>query len=177
MVETKPTLIAFIGKSASGKTTLANYFSYKLEKYNLWISDTTRPQRVGEQEGHDYYFITEQDFLNKLADNQYLEGTCFRGWYYGHSKDSLTLRNIGIFDVKGIKNILKNHVNEFEHITIYYVQAGTIQRLKRSYKREGKWKIEYFRRLIADFIDFLGLKHWIKKHLTSNITFAIIKTG
>lgn len=170
----KPELIAIVGKSSSGKTTLSNILNNNLEKYNIWISDTTRPLRKNEVNGKDYYFITEDEFIDNLSYDRYFEATNFRNWFYGHNKKYLTHRNIAIFDPSGLKNLIKKHSEDFNTITIYYLKAGPIERLKRSFKRESKWHFEYLRRLFVDFVDFIGLEKWIQKNLPSNAFFDII---
>ena len=53
--------IVIVGKSASGKSTIANVLSEDF-KYKKAISATTRPIRAGEVDGEDYYFITDDKF-------------------------------------------------------------------------------------------------------------------
>ena len=47
------------------------------------VSATTRPQRPGEVDGKNYYFITKEDFEARIAAGQMLEHTCYCGNYYG----------------------------------------------------------------------------------------------
>lgn len=157
----KPGLIAVVGKSCSGKNT---YVKYLHEPF--WISDTTRPPRIGEIDGVDYNFITNCEFANRVAKNKYLEFTNFRNWFYGHNKDSLSKEgwNVGIFDPKGILNILENYSDEFDFIVVYYLKVNFIERLRRSFYREHQWKLEYFRRLIVDFINFINLEKELAKY-------------
>jgi guanylate kinase len=44
-----------------------------MPELELAISATTRPQRPGEVDGRDYWFISEEDFTRKLAENDFLE--------------------------------------------------------------------------------------------------------
>ena len=44
-----------------------------MPELELAVSATTRPQRPGEVDGRDYWFISEEDFTRKLAENDFLE--------------------------------------------------------------------------------------------------------
>ena len=62
-------MIVLVGESASGKSTIQNelvdYFGY--EKI---VTFTTRPQRKGEENGKDYYFVSDSEF-NSLKNMNY----------------------------------------------------------------------------------------------------------
>ena len=65
----KPIIVAICGPAASGKDTLAReLFTYmKMENIpaHLLISDTTRPMRSKEENGIDYFFRDEKEFIHK----------------------------------------------------------------------------------------------------------------
>ncbi len=50
------------------------------------ISETTRPQKEGEIDGKDYYFVSHKDFANSVKNRELLEYTEFNGYYYGTPK-------------------------------------------------------------------------------------------
>lgn len=163
MSSLKPTLLAFCGKSATGKDTTAKWLHKQLSGMNIAnriiISDTTRPPRAHERDGIDYYFIPEKDFIRGINKNVYLEWSHFRGWYYGTNKvelDSDTIL-IGIFNPEGIKSLRENYNNTFNIIPVY-LEDNCFIRLNRSKDREGRWRLEFFRRIFVDWIAFLGFK-------------------
>ncbi len=47
------------------------------------VSETTRPQKEGEVDGVDYYFISHEAFANSVKNFELLEYTEFNGYYYG----------------------------------------------------------------------------------------------
>lgn len=154
----KSTLIALVGKSATGKTFWAdhlyNSFDFPGSRDKL-VSYTTRPPRVNETEGQDYHFVSWSEFEDMKNNHEFLETTCYKGWYYGHKKyTSHADYVIGIFDPAGIKNVVHNHRGEFADIIVIYLEAGLFTRLRRMYEREGKWQKEYFRRIFADAKNF-----------------------
>ena len=61
------------GTSGEGKSTLARRLAERMPELELAVSATTRPQRPGEQNGRDYWFISEEEFDRKLAENDFLE--------------------------------------------------------------------------------------------------------
>lgn len=77
----KPIIVTITGPSSSGKTVL----SKELAKngFEPLISTTTRPMRKGEEHGRDYYFITPERFLEKLANGELIENVEYDGNYYG----------------------------------------------------------------------------------------------
>ncbi len=75
-------LFVLTGPSGVGKgTVLAEVRKHK-ELY-LSISATTRQPRPGEQDGVQYYFLTREQFEQKIAENGFLEHAAFSGNYYG----------------------------------------------------------------------------------------------
>jgi len=56
----------------------------------LYLSlDTTRPIRPGEVNGHDYHFVTREEFEREVQLDQFLEYGELRGHYYGTSFSSI----------------------------------------------------------------------------------------
>jgi len=78
------------GPSGSGKTTLLEKLLKSRGVKNLLersISFTTRPQRRGEKESRDYFFISEAEFKRKQREEKILEWTKYLGYHYGTSRD------------------------------------------------------------------------------------------
>ncbi|TMM22590.1 MAG: guanylate kinase [Actinobacteria bacterium] len=61
------------GTSGEGKSTLARELVKRLPELELAVSATTRPQRPGEQDGRDYWFVSEDEFEKRLAEGDFLE--------------------------------------------------------------------------------------------------------
>jgi guanylate kinase len=61
------------GTSGEGKSTLARRLVERMPELQLAVSATTRPQRPGEVDGRDYWFISEEEFDQRLAENDFLE--------------------------------------------------------------------------------------------------------
>src|SRR5207247_6567304 len=61
------------GTSAEGKRTLARRLAERVPELELAISATTRPRRPGEEDGRDYWFLSDADFDERLAEDGFVE--------------------------------------------------------------------------------------------------------
>ncbi len=68
----KPVFV-ITGTSGEGKSTLARRLVERMPELQLAVSATTRPQRPGEVDGRDYWFISEEEFDRRLAEHDFLE--------------------------------------------------------------------------------------------------------
>jgi len=84
----KGKLIIFSAPSGSGKTTIVRHLLNKYtQQLAFSVSACTRPRRDYEIDGKDYYFLTLQDFRQKIADQQFAEWEeVYAGNYYGTLK-------------------------------------------------------------------------------------------
>ena len=84
----KGQLIVISGPSGAGKGTVCNAL---LEKNDFWISvsATTRRPRNAEIDGIDYYFITKEEFTEKIETKDFLEYAQVYGNYYGTPKSEV----------------------------------------------------------------------------------------
>lgn len=77
------TLFIIAAPSGTGKTTLVRSLCARVPDLRVSISCTTRPQRPGEQDGVDYYFIDDATFDEMVANGQFLEHERVFGYHYG----------------------------------------------------------------------------------------------
>jgi len=83
----KGTLFVFSGPSGVGKGTLnAKLFAEFGDQMAFSVSATTRGPREGEIDGTHYFFISRQEFENRIANNDFLEYAQFAGNFYGTPK-------------------------------------------------------------------------------------------
>ena len=78
-------IIILAAPSGAGKTTIKSRLLANMpNKLYFIISAATRKIRVGEQDGVDYFFISVEDFKNKIDHNQFVEWEMvYPGAYYG----------------------------------------------------------------------------------------------
>lgn len=79
----KPLLIVVSGPSGSGKGTLCGLLRQRLPDLAYSVSMTTRPPRPGEKDGVDYFFVSTEEFLNKIEAGEFLEWAKVYDNYYG----------------------------------------------------------------------------------------------
>lgn len=81
-------LLLVSGPSGSGKTTLCRRLAGEKEvRYS--ISCTTRSPRTGEAHGRDYYFLTRDEFEQRVAQGDFLEHAEVHGNRYGTLKSEV----------------------------------------------------------------------------------------
>src|SRR5690606_15477481 len=78
-------LIIFSAPSGAGKTTIVKHLlSTHPDKISFSISASTRTPRDGEVDGKDYYFISQEAFLHRVAKKEFIEfEEVYAGTYYG----------------------------------------------------------------------------------------------
>lgn len=83
-------LVIFSAPSGAGKTTIVHYLLNKLPQLEFSISATTRPGRGDEINNKDYYFISKESFLHKVAKHEFLEfEEVYSGTFYGTLKSEI----------------------------------------------------------------------------------------
>src|ERR1700748_2926684 len=77
-------LIIFSAPSGAGKTTIVHHLLSKFPDLEFSISATTRNARGDEKHGIDYYFISKEEFLHRIAKKQFVEfEEVYSGTFYG----------------------------------------------------------------------------------------------
>lgn len=143
--------LVIVGKMGSGKSTLAKILETK--GLNRIVTYTTRPKRVGEIDGVDYHFISEEEFL-KLDENGFFAETAdynasFGHVYYGSSVDSYKPGSVIILNPYGVRSIKNMKVPC--NIVYLYLDEDLI-RMRVS--NRGDKEEEISRRLKTDVADF-----------------------
>jgi guanylate kinase len=97
-------LIIFSAPSGAGKTTIVRHLLENNPELAFSVSATTRERRPHEVDGKDYYFLSKEEFEEKIKNNEFAEyEQVYQGTYYGTLKSEIErLRKEGknlIFDV------------------------------------------------------------------------------
>ena len=79
-------LFVISGSSGVGKGTVLKGFLENNPDFRLSISCTTRGKREGEEHGVNYFFLTQDEFKNCIANDEFLEWAEFSGNHYGTKK-------------------------------------------------------------------------------------------
>ncbi len=96
------------GPSGVGKGTLIRELRERHPEFALSVSATTREPREGEEHGRDYYFLTHDQFEDRVQRGEFLEHAEYAGNRYGTLKSELTRPARGIvleIDVQGARQV------------------------------------------------------------------------
>lgn len=147
-------LVVISGPSGVGKSTVVRQvLEHFVGRARLSISATTRPPRGAEQDGVDYYFLSDGEFARRRADGEFLE--CIevfgRGHWYGtpwsEVRGSLS-RGIWVIleiDVDGAREVLRQYP---EAVTIF-IRPDSMEELERRLRTRGTEKEEAIQRRLA----------------------------
>ncbi len=69
----EPLLVVISGPSGVGKDTVLDHMKQRGLPFHFVVTATTRPQRPGETEGVDYFFVGEQEFLDMIDRGDLIE--------------------------------------------------------------------------------------------------------
>ncbi len=75
--------------SGAGKTSLVKHLLQQIEHLVVSVSHTTRPMRVGEADGTDYFFVSVAQFQAMIAQDQFLEHAQVFDNFYGTSRHAV----------------------------------------------------------------------------------------
>jgi guanylate kinase len=118
MANNTPKIVIFSAPSGAGKTTIVRHLLKNFEQFGFSISACTRSQRPYEIDGKDYYFISLQEFQQKIKENAFVEWEeVYNGSFYGtlkmEVKRLLDLGKVVLFDVDVKGGIaLKNYFDK-----------------------------------------------------------------
>ena len=136
------TLYLFVGKSASGKTTVANLLEQKHGLKQVQ-SYTTRPPRYEGEIGH--IFVDDEQFDNLGELVAYTE---YNGFRYGTTAEQLDECQIYVVDVPGVETLIERYKTD-RKIEILYFSANICTRIKRMCNR-GDSDSNIISRLLQD---------------------------
>lgn len=112
----KPTIIAIVGSSGSGKTYMSKLLQNELNVYSI-VSSTTRPKREDETNGVEYYFVKNKPYI---PSSEILTATSFGDYDYYALRDQVPPTQICsyIVDEGGVETLKRVHGHRFEIVTV-----------------------------------------------------------
>lgn len=134
-------ILIITAPSGAGKTSIVKELLKTYPQLVFSVSAATRAPRANEKDGVDYYFISVEDFKNKIAADEFAEWQMvYEGKYYGTLKSELQrIWNEGKLpvldiDVKGAENVKKIYPNNSLGI---FIQPPSIDVLLQRLKGRG----------------------------------------
>lgn len=135
--------------SGAGKTTIAKEILKNNPDIQFSISATTREKRENEIDGRDYFFLSKEDFENKIKNNELIEyEKLYNNCYYGTLKsvvDKSIAENKDIIfdiDVNGALNLKKFYKDKAVTIFIKPPDLDTLKQRLTDRKTESLLQIE-----------------------------------
>lgn len=142
-------LIIITAPSGSGKTTIARHLLAHIPQLRFSVSATTRAIRAGEQNGVDYYFITADDFKQRINADKFIEyQEVYTGVMYGTLKEEIeriwAMDNHVVFDVDvvGAKNLKEMYG---PNALLMFIKLNSVEQLEqrlRNRNTETKEQLE-----------------------------------
>lgn len=193
----KGLVVVVSGYSGVGKGTVIEMVLDALPAMRFSISCTTRSPRKGEEDGVNYYFLTEEEFDKKVEEDAFIEYTRTFTYHYGTLKSEVEkYLNAGVdvlleLNVVGAENVKKLYPDDcvtifvtppsLEALKARLIGRGseteeTLARRLKEIENESKEIDKYDYRLVNDvakrcadeIIDILNAEH-LKRKKTKNI--------
>lgn len=134
-------IVIFTAPSGAGKTSIVRHLLAHISQLSFSVSAATRQPRQGETSGKDYYFISQEEFQEKIQENAFAEWEMvYEGKYYGTLRSELerTWRSGRVpvldIDVKGAIHVQQQYP---KHTLSVFVQPPGVEELKRRLEARG----------------------------------------
>lgn len=128
-------LIIFSAPSGSGKTTIVRRLLEVFPLFEFSISATSRAPRGKEQNGIDYFFLSQEEFRQKVAEDAFVEWEeVYNGTCYGTLKSEMQRiwqkGNVIVFDVDVMGGINLKHIFGDSACSIF-IMPPSIEELRK----------------------------------------------
>ena len=123
-------LFLFVGKSASGKTSIADMLS-RYDGYNQVYSYTTRHKRYENEIGHVFVSDEEYDKLEHIVAS-----TLYNNYRYCTTLEQVQNADVYVVDTEGVRTLLDNYDLLDRLVYVIYFESSTYNRIKRMLDRE-----------------------------------------
>ena len=133
-------IIVISAPSGAGKTTLCNELQSRKPHIKFSVSCTTRPKREHEVDGVNYHFLSNQEFTEKVQNNEFVEYENVHGYYYGTLcntlEDALAKQEMVLFDVD-VNGAMAIKSNYSENTYTIFILPPSLDDLKKRLIQRG----------------------------------------
>lgn len=134
-------LLIITAPSGAGKTSITRHLMQQFPQLAFSVSAATRKPRGNEKNGLDYHFISEEDFKQKIQQNEFVEWEMvYEGKYYGTLKTELqmiwSLGKIPVLDidVKGAIHVQQQYPDSSLSL---FIEPPSVEELKKRLTSRG----------------------------------------
>ena len=133
-------IIVISASSGAGKTTLCNELQRRKPHIKFSVSCTTRPKRKHEVDGVNYHFLSDQEFTEKVQNNEFVEYENVHGYYYGTLRktleDALAQQEMVLFDVD-VNGAMAIKSNYSDNTCTIFILPPSLDDLKKRLIQRG----------------------------------------
>lgn len=134
-------IIIITAPSGAGKTSITHYLLNNNNSLSFSVSATTRKARGKEIAGVDYYFVTPEDFIQKIKEDAFVEWEMvYEGKYYGTLKTEMeriwSNSKIPLLDID-VKGALKVQEQFPGKCLSIFIEPPSIAELKNRLEKRG----------------------------------------
>jgi guanylate kinase len=134
-------LVIFSAPSGSGKTTIVRELLKRFPQFEFSISATSRLPRGKEQDGVDYYFLTNEEFRSRVERDEFVEWEeVYAGTCYGTLKSEMeriwSQGNVIVFDVDVIGGINLKRLFGDDACSVF-IMPPSVEELERRLRGRG----------------------------------------
>lgn len=166
----KGKVVIMSGPSGVGKSTICKEVVKRLDNVYLSVSVTTRPKSKAEIDGEDYWFISEQEFQERIDKNLLLEHAEVFGHLYGTPRDKVEEaiqagKNVILeIDVQGAKQALLI----FPDAVMIFVLPPTEKDLVKRMDNRGREAADAAEKRLSGASDEIAAAWQYYKHMIIN---------
>lgn len=167
---TKARIVIVSGPSGVGKSTICRQIVKQLNSAYLSISVTTRPRGQTEVNGRDYWFISEEEFRDRVDKGLLLEHAEVFGYLYGTPKDKVeealacgktVILQIDVQGGRQVKAI-------FPDAVMIFILPPTAKTLAERIDRRGRENIEAAKQRLEGASDEIAVAWQYYNHMVIN---------
>jgi guanylate kinase len=134
-------ILIITAPSGAGKTSITHFLMKNFPSLTFSVSATTRNARENEKDGVDYYFISLEEFKNRILNNEFAEWEMvYEGKYYGTLKTEMKriwdLNKIPILDID-VKGAIHLQQQYPENILSIFIEPPSVDELKKRLMSRG----------------------------------------
>lgn len=139
--QSKNKIIIITAPSGAGKTSITHYLLKKFPQLAFSVSAATRPRRKHEVDGKDYYFLSQEDFDQKIKHNEFVEWEMvYEGKSYGTLKSELQRiwdnNQVPVLDID-VKGAIHVQGQYSGTVLSIFVEPPSVDELKRRLSSRG----------------------------------------